>query len=263
MAMRLFVTMVSSLGLCIWGSSFDLAHFTNGDCSGDSEHVSAHNDGQCFSSIRGNGSSFGICSQDMKTVEFHWYENCADCSCAMTTVRIEPVGACLSQAGVVGTSWVMTCHDSVAATNLQNPAAVAGQSNDAKSLLASATPQAKDVATFQFCGRYCGPGWCNDDWIREEDCDDSADASWGSCTDGCCREHDRCCGHASDTRSCNSDFIDCLTSTCIGESDVFCFKAGIPVPESNLIAAAAMGIFGGDCCGGPCPNVGNSSVVVV
>lgn len=202
----------------------------------------------------------------MKTVEFHWYEMCADCSCAVTTVWSEPVGACLPQSGVAGTSQVMTCHESVAAANvsLQNPAAVAQQFNDdARSLLAPSASQAKNVEPFQFCGRCCGPGWCNDDWVREEDCDDSADSSWGSCTDGCCREHDCCCGHESDTRSCNSDLINCHASSCIAESDVFCFKAGIPVPESNLLVAAAMGILINNCCGESCPSVGNSSVMVV
>lgn len=44
------------------------------------------------------------------------------------------------------------------------------------------------------------PGWCNEAYIDEQQCDDSSPVeTWSttgpSCADTCCKLHDTCCGH--------------------------------------------------------------------
>ena len=100
------------LASCVSGSSFDFNLYKSDDCSGDAEHVNEYKDGQCYSTFRGRGSSYGLCSQDMKSVEFHWYEMCSDCACSVTTIWSEPVGTCFPQGdGVAGSALVTACHD--------------------------------------------------------------------------------------------------------------------------------------------------------
>mmetsp|Transcript_4537 Transcript_4537/g.8286 ORF Transcript_4537/g.8286 Transcript_4537/m.8286 type:complete len:287 (+) Transcript_4537:113-973(+) len=92
------------------GSAYDFVMFKSDDCSGDPEKETTYSDGACYSSYRGKGSSQGSCSADMQSVQFHWYEECEDCSCSATTVWSEQVGACFQQgAGVAGTSKVLSC----------------------------------------------------------------------------------------------------------------------------------------------------------
>ena len=61
--------------------------------------------------------------------------------------------------------------------------------------------------SYHICGNYCGPGWCNGDWIDEADCDTSEPTD-GSCVDECCRQHDQCCG-SSDSSWCNQQLTSC------------------------------------------------------
>ena len=70
-------------------------------------------------------------------------------------------------------------------------------------------------ADFRVCGNYCGPGWCNNNWIAEKNCDTSGPVqttSFGpSCADSCCQTHDSCCGSSDRTR-CNTDVIILIIS---------------------------------------------------
>ena len=100
--------------------------------------------------------------------------------------------------------------------------------------------------TFRVCGAYCGPGWCNDEWIHETICNDTHVTS--SCGDMCCRDHDICCGHESNFTLCNSMIVECL-SNC-EPFDTACKYDGIPVPP--FIIADAMNIIVHWCCGSPC-----------
>ena len=100
--------------------------------------------------------------------------------------------------------------------------------------------------TFKVCGAYCGPGWCNNDWIHETDCDDSFPTL--SCPDLCCRDHDICCGHESNITQCNHMIVDCL-SLCEPFTTT-CKYDGVPVPP--FVIADAMNIVIHWCCGSPC-----------
>lgn len=100
--------------------------------------------------------------------------------------------------------------------------------------------------TFKVCGAYCGPGWCNNDWIHETDCDDTYVTT--SCADLCCRDHDICCGHQTNISTCNTAIVDCL-SYC-DDFDNTCKYDGITVYP--FIIADAMNIVINWCCGSPC-----------
>ena len=100
--------------------------------------------------------------------------------------------------------------------------------------------------TFKVCGAYCGPGGCNNNWIPEAQCDD--DFPTLACSDLCCRDHDICCGHASDLTICNSNLVECL-SYCQPFA-TSCKYDGVPVPP--IVIADAMKIVINWCCGSPC-----------
>ena len=110
----------------------------------------------------------------------------------------------------------------------------------------------KEEFAFHVCGNYCGPGWCNDKWINEKDCDDSVEpethsTTGPSCADSCCRAHDKCCGHG-DRSTCNTDISNCLSSC--NPASLTCTGA-VPVPAGGIWAA--MKLVESWCCGSPCP----------
>lgn len=100
--------------------------------------------------------------------------------------------------------------------------------------------------SFKVCGAYCGPGWCNNDWIHETKCNDTFPTL--SCADLCCHDHDICCGHNSNITLCNKMLVDCL-SYCEPFSNS-CKFGGLPVPP--VVIADAMQIVIHWCCGSPC-----------
>lgn len=61
------------------------------------------------------------------------------------------------------------------------------------------------------CGNYCGPNWCNGKELEEKNCDTSVftDPEYFH-VDGCCREHDACCGKGY-RPSCNDALVKCIS----------------------------------------------------
>ena len=107
--------------------------------------------------------------------------------------------------------------------------------------------------TFRVCGHYCGPGWCNNKWIPESQCDYSVtpeyhNKSGMSCTDNCCKHHDECCGQQNNTQSCNLEIVNCLKKCSF--IDDSCTYNLVPVP--NFLIKDAMYIVEDWCCGHPC-----------
>ncbi|KAJ1461450.1 hypothetical protein M885DRAFT_611721 [Pelagophyceae sp. CCMP2097] len=105
---------------------------------------------------------------------------------------------------------------------------------------------------FRVCGHYCGPGWCDNDWVDEGECTESRPVERGllggpSCADSCCKAHDRCCG-GGDESQCNSEILACLDE-CDG-ADPSCTRHGVPV--SPNVIGAVMGLVEDWCCGHPC-----------
>ena len=97
------------------------------------------------------------------------------------------------------------------------------------------------ISDFSVCGNYCGPGWCNGQWLHEENCDDSiAPETWTlsgpSCADQCCQAHDRCCGTSHGPwQDCNRQIVDCL-GRC-NPLSATCTLDGVPVPAGGIWAA--------------------------
>ena len=107
---------------------------------------------------------------------------------------------------------------------------------------------------FQVCGNYCGPNWCADTVISEEQC--VATGIWGSpsasgnCADSCCKAHDYCCG-AGDRPSCNDAIVGCIQANS-------CYY--------SICGAAvwlAMRTIENWCCGEQCPTFFNSTLGAV
>ena len=109
-----------------------------------------------------------------------------------------------------------------------------------------------DAYAFRICGAYCGPGWCNDEWLPEANCSGTAEPQENSCADACCKTHDYCCGHLTPStgkRDCNTNIVECLQA-CTSDSN--CTDAiGIHVAPS--VISTAMSVVEGWCCGEPCP----------
>ena len=104
---------------------------------------------------------------------------------------------------------------------------------------------ASQATAFKVCGYYCGPGWCADDVISEQQC--VATGLWGSpsaggnCADSCCRTHDYCCGSGQDRPACNDAIVSCIQSN-------KCYWS-----ICGALVWAAMKTVGDWCCGSPCP----------
>ena len=109
--------------------------------------------------------------------------------------------------------------------------------------------------SFRVCGSYCGPGWCNNKWISESICDESAapehhSITGYSCADLCCQQHDNCCGQPKKLQGeCNNMIVKCL-SKCDPLS-LTCTNDGFPFPAGEI--ELAMDIVNEWCCGSPCP----------
>jgi len=94
--------------------------------------------------------------------------------------------------------------------------------------------------------------------VRERyEADDHFDCDLGVeplfCEDGCCREHDRCCGTAADTSVCNDVMLEC-TALC-GLRDA----AAGGAPQCAIAATAIAAADGARlCCGSPCKPGGMS-----
>ena len=63
----------------------------------------------------------------------------------------------------------------------------------------------------------CARRWCNNEWLSEAECDESApvethDSTGPSCADLCCQAHDACCGKPkTEQHNCNGMIVDCLS----------------------------------------------------
>lgn len=107
---------------------------------------------------------------------------------------------------------------------------------------------------FRVCGAYCGPGWCNNMWLREKLCDTSVNPEYHeftgiSCADNCCRYHDRCCSQDIQLQhNCNKEIVSCL-SQC-NHLSLTCTYDGIPTPAG--VIELAMNVVHNWCCGTPC-----------
>jgi len=66
------------------------------------------------------------------------------------------------------------------------------------------------AAGFRVCGNFCGPAWCNARVLDESECDGSVEPDPDyPAVDGCCRQHDLCCGHGNRSR-CNGALVACI-----------------------------------------------------
>lgn len=107
---------------------------------------------------------------------------------------------------------------------------------------------------FHVCGSYCGPTWCNNMWLSEDNCDTSVDPEYHkltgySCADLCCKEHDRCCGQKKfQQKSCNKEIVNCLKNC--NPLSLTCTLYSIPFPAG--VIEFAMDIVEDWCCGKPC-----------
>ena len=109
------------------------------------------------------------------------------------------------------------------------------------------------VYSLHVCGNYCGPHYCNGKDISEEFCDEHVlperwKAFGSSCSDTCCRHHDRCCRGDRNMSTCNADILKCLRAC--NPFSLTCTRDGIPVAAG--IIEFAMNIVENWCCGSPC-----------
>ena len=119
----------------------------------------------------------------------------------------------------------------------------------------SATPSLyKYDETFRVCGSYCGPGWCNNMWLKEEYCNATIPPEYHvttgySCADSCCQKHDICCGkNIKHKIRCNTNLVNCL-SKCDHYS-LTCTYNHIPIMAGAI--ELVMDIVQDWCCGYPC-----------
>lgn len=110
---------------------------------------------------------------------------------------------------------------------------------------------------FKVCGAYCGPGWCNNEWLDENKCDTSVEPEYHNltgyaCADICCRHHDKCCGQDRHLQhDCNTEIVNCL-SKCDPLS-LTCTIHELPILPSEI--ELGMSIVEDWCCGEPCPKL--------
>ena len=102
--------------------------------------------------------------------------------------------------------------------------------------------------TFKVCGSYCGPGWCDNQYLDEDSCDTSAEPQ--NCEDRCCRDHDHCCGFGARS-TCNDGIVDCLMKCDIPTLFDLTGCHSWPVAPAMTLFMAAIG---GRCCGDVCPD---------
>jgi hypothetical protein len=114
-----------------------------------------------------------------------------------------------------------------------------------RSFLLIAALLAVSVNSFKVCGYYCGPNWCSNEVISEQQC--VATGLWGippasgNCADSCCRVHDDCCGEGVNRPSCNDAIVSCIQSN-------RCYFS-----VCGALVWAAMKVVSDWCCGSACP----------
>jgi len=107
--------------------------------------------------------------------------------------------------------------------------------------------------SFQVCGNYCGPHWCNGQDIGEGACDETSEPT--SPADACCLHHDKCCGQESNQSSCNRLLVKCLSA--LQDDDLSCERPPLwpfapPMTVSPPLIKAGMTLVQDWCCGQPC-----------
>jgi len=121
-------------------------------------------------------------------------------------------------------------------------------------LLLATLARSCDAYAYRICGNYCGPGWCNAEYLAEDSCNDTATSESDSCADACCKVHDKCCGHTTPStgkRDCNTEIVACLKA-CDGHSNCTS-QLGLEVPI--WVITDGMQIAEDWCCGDPkCTN---------
>ncbi|CUG92620.1 GPI-anchored surface protein, putative [Bodo saltans] len=114
-----------------------------------------------------------------------------------------------------------------------------------RSILLVAALLAATSNGFKVCGYYCGPNWCSNEVISEQQC--VATGIWGispqsgNCADSCCRVHDDCCGEGVNRPACNDAIVSCIQSN-------RCYFS-----VCGALVWAAMKVVSDWCCGSPCP----------
>lgn len=104
---------------------------------------------------------------------------------------------------------------------------------------------AASTNAFKVCGYYCGPNWCSNEVISEQQC--VATGIWGiapasgNCADSCCRVHDDCCGSGVNRPACNDAIVNCIQSN-------RCYFS-----VCGALVWAAMKVVSDWCCGSACP----------
>ena len=108
---------------------------------------------------------------------------------------------------------------------------------------------------FHVCGSYCGPNWCNNMWLPEVKCNTSIEPEYHkltgfSCSDICCKHHDKCCGQLDKNKlkNCNKEIVNCLKNC--NPLSLTCTLDYLPVPAGTI--EIAMDIVEDWCCGIPC-----------
>jgi hypothetical protein len=118
-------------------------------------------------------------------------------------------------------------------------------SSVSRAFLVTAALLVAAVAGFKVCGYYCGPNWCSNEVISEEQCVSTGiwgiPSASGNCADGCCRIHDDCCGKGLDRPACNDAIVDCIQSN-------RCYFS-----VCGALVWAAMKVVDDWCCGSRCP----------
>jgi RHS repeat-associated protein len=110
----------------------------------------------------------------------------------------------------------------------------------------------RGLFTFRVYGNYCGPGWCNGQWVKEENCSCSKPQPLRApidSMDSCCQAHDLCLAPAktsAEMQACDKAICGCLSQ--INPADID------PPPGTDLnyvknVWQAMIGLF----CGGKVP----------
>ena len=69
----------------------------------------------------------------------------------------------------------------------------------------------RPLNSFKLCGNFCGPNYCNGNYISEELCVKQTLINSTDPIDECCKKHDECCGNTlTRTNECNKHIERCL-----------------------------------------------------
>jgi len=127
--------------------------------------------------------------------------------------------------------------------------------------------------SFDVCGNFCGPSWCNGKQANEclthqgvacthSECDFSGNTD-GSCADACCKQHDTCCG-SMDRTPCNNNIISCLKQCAGKNTGGTCWRDGVllDVPVSADVVLAGMEVDPYGCCGSSCDTANHKDMAL-